>query len=76
MSSAITGKRHSQLAALMARPVSATMHVEIRDRIEGAHVATSSSVRFDVTVGSPPSIGSLAKYRHYTQNPHFQVNEC
>jgi len=50
-------------AALLASPVTATIHVEIWDRIENTRVATSSSVHFQVT-SSPltpaPSISSIS----------------
>ena len=42
-------------AALLAGPVTATIHVEIWDRIEGTRVAASSSVPFQVTSTSTPS---------------------
>ena len=52
--------RSSQLtatvpAALLASPVTATIHVEIWDRIEGTRVATSTSVPFQVTLTPVPS---------------------
>jgi len=40
-------------AALLASPVTATIHVEIWDRIEGTAVATSRFVPFQVTSSRP-----------------------
>ena len=49
-------------AALLANLVSATIHVEIWDRIEGTRVATSSEVPFQVTstANPTPSISSIS----------------
>ena len=42
-------------AALLVSPTNATVHVEIWDRIEGARVATSTSVPFQVSLTPVPS---------------------
>jgi len=49
-------------AALLVSPTNATVHVEIWDRVEGARVATSTSVPFQVllTPVPSPSISSIS----------------